>query len=50
MESSRRDLFNDVAEHRSILKNKGVVRILVIFHARQIFSHIIQQVSTRAFI
>jgi len=37
-----------VAEHRSILKNKRVVRILVIFEDRPMFSHIIQKVSARA--
>jgi len=39
----------NVAEHRSILKNKGVVRILVIFQDRPMFRHIIQKVSARAF-
>jgi len=29
--SSRRELSIDVAEHRSILNSKGVVRILIIF-------------------
>jgi len=38
-----------VAEHRSILKNEGVVRILVIFQDRPTFSHTIHKVSTRAF-
>ena len=38
---SRRELSIDVAEHRSILKNKGVERILVIFPDRPMFSHII---------
>ena len=33
---SRRELSIDVAEHRSILKSKGVVRILVIFQDRPI--------------
>jgi len=31
------------------LKNEGVVRILVIFQDRPMFSHIIQMVSVRAF-
>jgi len=35
MESSRRDLLNDVAEHRFMLKNKGEVRILVVFQDRR---------------
>ena len=38
---SRRELSIDVAEHRSILENKGVERILVIFKDRPKFSHII---------
>jgi len=46
---SRRELLIDVAEQRSILKNKGVVRILVIFQDRRMFSHIIQKVLARAF-
>jgi len=37
---SRRELFMDVAEHRSILKNKGVKRVLVIFQDRTILSHV----------
>ena len=32
---SRRELSIDVAEHRSILENKGVERILVIFQDNQ---------------
>jgi len=36
----RRELSIDVAERRSILKGKGVVRILVIFQDRPMFSHI----------
>jgi len=39
----------EVAELRPILKNKGVVRILVIIYGRPMFSHIIQKVSVRAF-
>ena len=46
---SRRELSTDVAENRSILKNKGVVRILVIFQDIPVFSHISQKVSARAF-
>jgi len=46
---SRRELSIDVAEHRSILKNKGVVRILIIFQdSPTMFSHIIRKVSARA--
>ena len=48
-ESSRRELSIDVAEHGCILKNKEVVRILVIFQDRLMFSHINQKVSARAF-
>jgi len=46
---SRRELSIDMAEHRSILKNREVVRILGIFQGRPMFSHIIQKVSARAF-
>jgi len=46
---SRRELSIDVAEHKSMLESKGVVRILVIFQARPVFNHIIQKVSARAF-
>jgi len=46
---SRRELSIDVAEHRPILKNKGAVRILVIFQYRPMFCHIIQKVSARGF-
>jgi len=44
---SRRELSIDVAEHRSIVKNKGALRVLVIFQDRPVFSHIIQKVSAR---
>jgi len=40
-ETSRRELSNDMAEHRSILKSKGEMRILVVFQDRPMFSHII---------
>jgi len=40
MESSRRDLLNDKVELRPVVKNKGVVRILVIFQHRPMFSYI----------
>jgi len=46
---SRRELSIDVAEHKSTLKNKGVVRISVISQDSPMFSHIIQNVSARAF-
>jgi len=36
-----------VAEHESIVKNMGVVRILVIFQDRPKFIHIIQERSRR---
>jgi len=45
--TSRRELSIDVAEHRSIMKSKGMVSILVIFQDRTMFSHIIQKVSVR---
>jgi len=45
----RRELSIDMAEHRSVLKNKALVRILVIFQDRPMFSHVIQKVSARAF-
>jgi len=48
-ERSQRELSIDVAEHRSILKKKEVVCILVIFQDMLMFSHIIQKVSARAF-
>ena len=46
---SQRELSIDVAQHESILKNKGKVRILVVFQDRPMFSHIIQKVSRREF-
>jgi len=46
---SRREFLIDVAEHWSISKNKGQMRILVIFQDRPMFSHIIQKVSARVF-
>jgi len=45
----RREVSIDVAEHRSIVKNKGALRVLVIFQDRPVFSHIISKVSARAF-
>jgi len=46
---SRRELSIDVAEHRSTLKSKREMRILVIFQDRPMISHIIQKVSARTF-
>ena len=48
-ERSRRKLSIDVTQHRSILKNKGEMRILVIFQNKPMFSHIIRKVSAKAF-
>ena len=45
----RRKLSVDVAEHSSIFKNMGAIRILVIFQDRPLFSQIIEKVSARAF-
>jgi len=45
---SRRELSIDVAERKSILKNKKEVRILVIFQDRSMFSHIIEKISASA--
>jgi len=33
-----------MAEHRSILKSKGVERVLIIFQDRAMFTHIIKKV------
>jgi len=44
---SRRELSIDVAEYSFVSKNKGVVRILVVFQDRPTFSHIIQKISRR---
>jgi len=49
VERSQLELSIDRVEHRFILKNKGLVRILVIFQDRPMFSHIIRKVSARAF-
>jgi len=46
---SRLELSIDMAEQYGLLKNKGVMRILVIFQDRRMFSHIIQKVSARPF-
>ena len=47
-ERSRQELSIDAAENRPISKTKGVVRNLIIFQDRPMFSHIIQKVSARA--
>ena len=58
LKRSRRELSNDMAEHGYILKNKGVVhilimtkmvRILVIFENRPMFSHKYRKLSQRRF-
>ena len=49
LKRSERELSIDVTEHSSILKNKGAMRVLVIFKDRSMFCHIIQKVSARAF-
>ena len=46
---SRRELSCDVAEHRSILKNDGVMRNLVSLRDMPTFSRNSQKVSARAF-
>ena len=45
----RQKRFIDAAEHRSISKTEGEVRISVIFQDRPMLSHIIEKVSARAF-
>jgi len=49
LKKPRQELFIDDAGHESILKIKGVMRILVTFQERPMFSHIIQKVLARAF-
>jgi len=49
MESSCRDLKNDMAEHRSILKNNLNTHYSLIFRCRPIFSHINGKLSPRPF-
>ena len=49
MESSRRDLFNEMSEHRSILKNNQYTHYSLIFQDRPMFSHINGKLSPRAF-
>jgi len=45
---SQRELSIDVGENMSILKNKAVVRFMVNFQDRPMFSLVIQMVSARA--
>ena len=47
MESSRRVLWNDTAEQRSILNNNRNTQYSVIFEDRLIFSHINGKLSPR---
>jgi len=49
MESSRRDLLNDMAERKSILKNNQNTYYFVIFQDRSMFSHINGKLSPRPF-
>jgi len=49
MESSRRDLLNDVAEHRSILKNNQNTPYSLIFQDRPMFNHINGKLSPTPF-
>ena len=49
MESSRRDLFNDVAEHKPILKNNQNTHKSLIFQDRRRLSHINGKLSPRPF-
>jgi len=49
MESSRRDLLNDVAEHKSILKNNQNTLYSLIFKDRPMVSHINGQLSPTPF-
>jgi len=50
MESSRRDLLNDVAEHRSILKNNKNTHYFLIFQDRPMFSLINEKLLPRPLI
>jgi len=49
MESSRRDLLNDMAEHRPILKHDKNTHYSLIFQDRPMFSHINGKLSPRPF-
>jgi len=47
MESSRRELLNDMAEHRPVLKNNQNTHYSVIFQDRPMFSHMNGKLSPR---
>jgi len=47
MEPSRRDLSNDMAEHKSILKNYQNAHLSIIFQDRPMLSHIDGKLSPR---
>jgi len=49
MESSRRDLFNDMAEHGYILKNTQNMHYTLSFQDRPMCSHINGKLSQRPF-
>jgi len=49
MESSRRELLNDMAEHTPILKNNQNTHYSLILKDRPMFSHINGKLSPRAF-
>ena len=49
MESSHRDLLNNMAEHSSILKNKQNTHFSLTFQDRPMFSHINGKLSTRPY-
>ena len=49
MESSRRDLFNNMAEHRPIFKNNQNTHCSLIFQDGAMFSHINGKLSPRPF-
>ena len=49
MESSRRDLLNDMAEHGPISKNNQLKHDSLVFQGRPMFSHINGKLSPRRF-
>jgi len=49
MKSSRRDLLNDMTEHRSILKNNQNTHYSLTYQDRPMFSHINGKLSPRPF-
>ena len=49
MESSRPDLLNDMAEHRSTLRNNQNTHYSLIFQDKLMFSHINGKLSLRPF-